>query len=290
MKPRIWYNPVIMKSSFDMHTAHPEWPIAVARTPHDETVYHTHHFSELALVIKGKGVHKYQGDEREIHRGDILFIPPGHLHGYFKGNNLTVYNLLFREHEIPLFPGDLINMEGYHALCHADGVIRQQVSGTEGIRLDRAILDEMEKMLDRLNQELSLSLSGWQTGSLSLFFQIFITLCRHITGVNSSPRLIKGGEIMVFMENNYSQDLSLEQLADKAVMSVSSFQRFFRENFGTSPMGYLRELRLKKAALSLEEGRSSLAQVAQDCGFYDASHFGRLFKQYWGVTPGEYLK
>ena len=269
-------------------THHPEWPIAVNRAPHDKTDYHSHRFSELALVIRGKGYHKYEDDERKINRGDVLYIPPGHRHGYLKGEKLAVYNLLFREQEIPFFPGDLAAMEGYYTLCHADSAIRQQVSGTEGIKLDRDALEEIEKMMEELNRELYESRPGWQTGTLSLFYGIFIKLCRGISCGNSTDRLIRSGEILAFLENNYSSDLSLNQLADHFAMSVSTFQRFFRENFGRSPMGYLRELRLKRAAIKLEEGEDSLAQIAQDCGFFDASHFGRLFKQYWGVTPGDY--
>ena len=276
--------------NFPPVTNHPEWPIAVNRAAHDHTEYHAHRFSELALVIRGKGSHRYQDDERKIHRGDVLFIPPGHNHGYLGGEKLTVYNLLFREQDIPFFPGDLASMEGYHTLCHADSVIRQQVSGTEGIRLDRDALEEIERMMEALDRELNESDPGWQTGTLSLFYQIFVKLCRGISSGNSSPRLIRSGEILAYLEKNYPSNLTLDQLAESFAMSVSTFQRFFRENLGHSPMGYLRGIRLEKAAMKLEEGKDSLAQIAQDCGFYDASHFGRLFKQYWGVTPGEYYE
>lgn len=285
----LWYNSVIM-TAFEYHTRHPDWPIAVRLAPHDSTDYHSHPFSELVLVVKGKGFHRYRNDEREVKRGDVIFIPPGDEHGYYGGQDLVVYNALFRAEKIPAFPGDLVNLEGYHALCHADGAIRRQVSGTRGIRLDGQTLERLEGVMARIDRELAESPPGWQTETLSLFYRLFSDLCRSINAVNSSNRLMKGAEIMAFLDNHYGRELTLESLADGFAMSVSTFQRFFRENLGQPPMGYLRDLRLRKAALRLERGDDSLAEIAQECGFYDASHFGRLFKKYWGMTPGDYLR
>ena len=59
--------------------------------------------------------------------------------------------------------------------------------------------------------------------------------------------------------------------------------------FGASPYRYLILRRLEKARGLLLEGRSG-ADVAAACGFADQSHFGRLFRKTWGLTPVAWLK
>jgi AraC family transcriptional regulator len=60
-----------------------------------------------------------------------------------------------------------------------------------------------------------------------------------------------------------------------------AFQRFE----GCSVGEYLRRLHVSRARALLAEGRTSLAQVARECGFYDQSHLTRVFRRYLGVTP-----
>ena len=52
-------------------------------------------------------------------------------------------------------------------------------------------------------------------------------------------------------------------------------------------MEYLRELRLRKAALLLSEERISVTEAAGRCGFDDPAYFARLFKRTYGITPRE---
>ena len=64
----------------------------------------------------------------------------------------------------------------------------------------------------------------------------------------------------------------------------------FREVYGTTVFGYLREMRLNKAKSLLDEGRMNVAEVAYAVGYSSLSHFAKSFKDYHGAAPGNYLR
>ena len=64
----------------------------------------------------------------------------------------------------------------------------------------------------------------------------------------------------------------------------------FREVYGTTVFGYLREMRLNKAKSLLDEGRMNVTEAAYSVGYSSLSHFAMAFKDYHGVAPGNYLR
>jgi AraC-like DNA-binding protein len=64
----------------------------------------------------------------------------------------------------------------------------------------------------------------------------------------------------------------------------------FREVYGTTIFGYLRETRLNKAKSLLDEGRMNVTEVAYAIGYSSLSHFAKAFKAFHGAAPGNYLR
>ena len=78
---------------------------------------------------------------------------------------------------------------------------------------------------------------------------------------------------------------SLEGLADAIGMSRSRFAARFQEVYGQGPMGFLRELRMARAAQMLLDGREPVKRIAQAVGFTSRTAFSRAFTERWGQTP-----
>jgi len=92
-----------------------------------------------------------------------------------------------------------------------------------------------------------------------------------------------------FIQDNYRDGLTLEQIAGVACLSPFYFQRVFVRQTGLSPHEYLLQCRLRHARRLLAGGLPP-SMAAVESGFYDQSHFNRCFKRVYGLAPGEYCR
>ncbi len=93
-----------------------------------------------------------------------------------------------------------------------------------------------------------------------------------------------------YMISNFSNRISLEELASMANLSQSHFRRAFQRSIGVPPHQYLLKLRIEAAERMLAETQLPLSLVALSCGFSSQSHITRVMKQWRGVTPGHIRK
>ena len=97
-------------------------------------------------------------------------------------------------------------------------------------------------------------------------------------------------EMVRFIQENYRQHLTLEQIAAAAHVSKTECNRCFKKNLNVTPMQYLTEYRLEIAARLLTSSEKSVNNIAVQCGFDDLSYFAKLFRGAKGVTPSQYRK
>jgi len=93
-----------------------------------------------------------------------------------------------------------------------------------------------------------------------------------------------------WMVQNLDQDLSIDQLARKALMSSRTFARRFRADMGTTPAAWLNRQRIIRAQQLLEESDSALETIAQDTGFGTAAVMRHHFLKVLQTTPTAYRR
>ena len=96
--------------------------------------------------------------------------------------------------------------------------------------------------------------------------------------------------ILRYFQEHLGGTLHLEEASAAAGLSTRECTRCFRELLNLSPIEYLTELRVRAAALELEQSVLPLAQVGGNAGFSSSSYFGKVFRQYTGCTPRAYRK
>jgi AraC-like DNA-binding protein len=97
-------------------------------------------------------------------------------------------------------------------------------------------------------------------------------------------------DAMQFMRAHAAEGLSVQQIARRVAMSPSHFAHRFRAVARTSPMRYLRNVRLDQARSLLLGGQSRIGEVASQLGYESPAHFTREFKRRFGSPPTHYLK
>jgi AraC-like DNA-binding protein len=90
------------------------------------------------------------------------------------------------------------------------------------------------------------------------------------------------------IETHLLSDISLEELSQLCNMSLSTFKRYFRKIYNTTPNEYLFDKRHKKKKKLLATAEQSIDDIALLSGFKTTAHFSRKFKEKYGIPPSHY--
>lgn len=94
-------------------------------------------------------------------------------------------------------------------------------------------------------------------------------------------------DLMDFMEQNYMDDLSLEEMASYTGRSLSTFKRDFRKYSELTPQRWIIRRRLEAACELLRTSQLKVSEVCGKVGFKNLSHFSKIYKERYGVAPTE---
>jgi AraC-like DNA-binding protein len=90
------------------------------------------------------------------------------------------------------------------------------------------------------------------------------------------------------INENFSEHISLEEIADLASMTVPAFCRFFKKTTGKTFTKLVNEYRVVHATKLLSESQFSITDICYECGFNNFSHFNKLFKEFTGKSASKY--
>ena len=114
-------------------------------------------------------------------------------------------------------------------------------------------------------------------------------ISRDIKQMNTnSSRFLAMAPVIETILNDYAHQLTMAELSAKVGLSVSQFGRQFRRRFGTTPLKYLIQVRIKSACELLTTSDLPISRIALETGFYDQSHFTHQFQRLKGMTPSRY--
>ncbi|MDO5551560.1 MAG: AraC family transcriptional regulator [Lachnospiraceae bacterium] len=126
-------------------------------------------------------------------------------------------------------------------------------------------------------------------GHLYLFLDAFT---RSISSMNTT----KGGrlrdfyihEALTFIEQNFQNDISVEDIADSCGLNRSYFGKIFKESVGKTTQEFLMTYRMTKATELLKLTQLSISDISNAVGYSNPLHFSRAFKNVYGISPREW--
>ncbi len=264
-----------------------DFPIEFSRmdsqSPRYEMPFHWHKEWEIIHIVQG--AFDLCIDSQEFHAvsGDFLFINEGAIHGGAPRDCIfecIVFDPRLLFHQLPLFRKYL--QPNYNQQRMLPWMLPRE--DAQGAQILSAFFQSME------NQGIDREL------------EVFGLLCLILGHINQKNYWVKRPtnsaslrklkimkDLMDYLEQNYTQDLTLGMLADEAGMTSRYFCRFFKEMTGKTPMEYLNYFRIEMASLELLSTRKSVTEVAYDNGFHDLNYFIRCFKRHKGITPGQFM-
>lgn len=247
--------------------------------------WHWHPEVEFVYVEKGE-ISCFIGTEQFILSQDCgLFVNSGVLHCYEAAKSVCVPNIVF-------FPELLGTKTGRIYQKYIAPVIESAVPCirfSPSVKWQQEILQRLLhifRLTEKENSEMQIV-----SDLLELWQQLFIysEIRRgHMTG--DKGRRAQLQVMMHFIHANYNRQITLKEIADCVHISESSALQLFRQGIHLSPVAYLIQYRLKRAADLLANTNKTVANVAYETGFSDTGYFCRTFRKYYRQTAIEYRK
>ncbi len=267
------------------------FPLAVIRQPrHGSTDLHSHDFTELVVILGGRGIHFSSDEEYQIETGDAFVVTTAH--GYRDTRNLNLVNILFDPRQLALPLAEARKIPGYHAFFALEPRYRRQHGFRSCLHLDSDRLSRISAIITELEDELRRQGPGYEFMATTLLMELVCRLSRaygEMRGEMSRP-LLRLGAVLSYVEQHYAEPIRAGDLERIARLSPSSLLRAFSRITGMPPMRYLTQLRVARACDLLRAGEMNVTEAAFRVGFSDSNYFSRQFRQVMGCTPREYAR
>jgi two-component system response regulator YesN len=122
-------------------------------------------------------------------------------------------------------------------------------------------------------------------------YRSFIYVTSYVKAQNNidySNHIVKATK--EYLENHYTEDISLEDVAEQVNISPQNFSKLIKKTTGFNFIDWLSMLRVKKAKELLTNSNLTVKEVCFMVGYKDPNYFSRIFKKRIGITPSEYVK
>lgn len=251
---------------------------------------HTHDFSELVAITGGRAVHRVNGEEHPVQKGHVFVVNQNSVHGFKNVKNLEFFNIMYDVKSLLISNPDLRKISGFQSFFVLEPIYRKSSKYQNKMQLEDEGISYVNNLLDLAYREYSGKSGGYQTATKSFFHILVVYLSREYIKIHDecSSKILQLADVVVFMEEHFTQPLSIDILASKAYMSRRHFIRVFKEIYGTTPMEYVISLRLDYAAKLLSNKDLNVTQVALQSGFSDPNYFTRIFRKKYNITPSKY--
>jgi len=254
---------------------------------------HIHDYFQIYYVINSHLVHHVENEEScPLSRGDMFIIPPGKMHYVEMQPDSTFYCFSFCLSFLEKDPG--------HNNLAIEFLHRLQNDSSERIRpkltIDSEDIFYMETIMAHILKEFTSKRFGYEETIREYTFLLVSMFARSYfeESGGSLPVAVENSKQYVlscieYIETNYTEDITLEEICKRSAMSKGSFCSLFMQLTGYSFNTYLNMCRIKKATEYIKKGYN-VTGIYGLCGYNNFSTFHRNFKKILGVTPQEYKK
>jgi AraC-like DNA-binding protein len=237
---------------------------------------HIHEAFSIGVIEAGVGGNFYKGAVHLAPPGSVVLLNPGDVHtGFSAGRVALSYRMLYVD---PDLMHRSVSDEAAKGAPHFTEPVIHNSPLARRIRDFHLMTELAETTLD-----------------LEVLFVEMVSAIISAYGGVRGPNDEGGKEhravrqIKTYLQENYCQNVTLEQLATLTHLNRSYLIRVFRDEVGLPPYAYLTQVRVDKAKRLLVEGLPP-SQVALAVGLADQSHLNRFFKRIVGVTPKRYAE
>ncbi len=253
---------------------------------------HGHEYSELGVVLGGRAVHLLPAHSHPLEAGDVFVIHGQSWHGFHDARQLKLCNIMFDPRQLFGNQRQLETMIGWQALFELGPRANPPLQKKERLQLAMPELTFTMGILTAMQEDYENRPDGWQASLCGQFLILVTFLCRTYgrkTKEQTTP-LLRFARVVSHIQDNLHGPLHLPMLARLAHISVRQFQREFQRVYNTTPVNFIRQLRLREACERLKNPDDDITTIAVDLGYSSVSYFSKQFKLATGLAPSAYRR
>ncbi|WP_226035942.1 AraC family transcriptional regulator [Aquibacillus saliphilus] len=250
----------------------------ITRSEYDKgwhSTQHSHYFTELLYIVKGKGYFVLTNHEIPVKENDLVVINPNVEHTEKSNHQDSLQYIAL----------------GIEGLAFSPSKHDDSPMGLYTYQEEREdILFYLNKLLDEAKN----SHKDYEFICQNIIEILIVKLKRekNFTIEKTVTKNINKAvtHTIHYMNQNYRDTITLDILADAGHINKYYLAHLFKKDMGIAPIDYLNNIRIKESKILLEITNYSIAEIAEINGFSSQSFFTQAFKRITNQTPSSYRK
>lgn len=237
---------------------------------------HRHSFFEFSFATRGECIQTINGEPSPFRAGDISLVTPAVLHEFIPIDDvepITMYTLSFSP--------DPIRPEFWAHIPAQSFPINTS--------LDEETFSAMRRTFQKLHKRAETEKLPFDLFTQTAIEWIILNLME-LPNLTHTPDYMKIRPALIYIQNNFSEPITLAEVAAAAYFSREYFSGLFRRTMGIPFQDYLLRLRFDYAADLLSLTDLTVSEVAEQAGFRTLSYFIRVFTRLSGLSPSQFRK
>lgn len=244
----------------------------------------------LLFIIDGNASFQFQKTVYSVSSGNWLLIPKGTFYSASTPDFCEYYFLHFdaiceNTNQLPpLVPVCFQNQLYITAEIKSKMIyLTEKIdSGKKATELTH-ICNEMNRLMLRTSPIEQLLFN-------QLFGQLLLILSLRVSNAiyDNRPPFLK--QAIVYIQNNYTKQLSLAMISDHLHVSSGYLLQLFRKHMGMTVITYINLVKLNYAAELLKINEMNITQISNHLGYSDSGYFSRLFRKQFGISPSKFAQ
>lgn len=256
---------------------------------HSSLIGHVHNFYEILYVFSGKRILTANNSSVTLDRQTVAFVPPYVFHHTKRIPGEEYKRILIN------FAFDFIKSEDY---IKTQRLLACFQTPYNTITFPEHLTGYIYNLFQNILHEYNSANDEYYTDMLkTLITQLLISASRSNVDTKNNMLLQRNHShyhviqnITSYLQNNFSQKITLDSLQEQFSLSKYSISREFKLFNGISFVDFLNAVRIEQAQKHLKYTTKTITDISFECGFDSVIHFNRIFKMYASCTPSEYRK
>ena len=247
------------------------------------------------MVEDGEGELVYEGKRYDLKSGDVVFIDCRKAYSHSTGNSsIDDRSSVGNAHTTEKDNSNLWSLRWCHFYGPSMPAIYAKYCERGGLPVIRgadvsqyaAILTDIYTLASSSDYIRDMRINGKLNDLLTLLMES----SWHRGNSSNAPKKMDISLVKSFLDEHYSEKLSLESVASHFFIDKHYLARLFKEQYGVTLVTYLQQVRITHAKRMLRFTDKSIEEIGLECGIGELNYFSRVFKKLEGVSPSEFRR